>query len=79
MSNQTWTYKAEDIFEDIPDDLENVNLKIPEEVAEQMGLTPGDSVRILWGDQGTIIIEKIQYDEEGNPIQSEKLDELVDK
>ena len=79
MSNQTWTYNAEDIFEDIPDDPENVNLKIPEEIAEQIGLTPGDKVRILWGDQGTIIIEKIQFDEDGNPITSEKLDELVHK
>lgn len=79
MSNQTWTYNAEDIFENIPDDSENVNLKIPQEIADEIGLTPGDNVRILWGDQGTIIIEKIQYDEEGNPILSEKLDELVDK
>ena len=33
-------------------------MKIPEEVANAIGLVPGDKVRILWGDQGTIIIEK---------------------
>jgi len=79
MNNQTWTYNVEDVFEDIPDDPKNVNLKIPEEIAEKIGLTPGDNVRILWGDQGTIIIEKIQYDEDGNPILSEKLNEITDK
>lgn len=64
MSNEKkqWTYKVEDIFEDIPDDPENVNLRIPEEVAEQVGLKPGDPIRVLWGDQGTIIIEKVNND-----------------
>lgn len=56
---KTWTFKAEDIFEDIPNDLENVNMTIPPEVAEAVGLKPGDSVKVLWGDQGTIIIEKV--------------------
>lgn len=54
-----WIFKAEDIFSDIPDDPENVNMTIPPEVAEKAGLEPGDKVKILWGDQGTIIIEKI--------------------
>ena len=54
-----WIFKAEDIFSEIPDDPENVNMTIPPEVAEKAGLTPGDNVKILWGDQGTIIIEKI--------------------
>jgi hypothetical protein len=58
MTNKTWTYKAEDIFEEIPTDLENVMMKIPPEIADEIGLKPGDSVKILWGDQGTIIIEK---------------------
>jgi hypothetical protein len=55
---KSWTFKAEDIFEDIPTDPANCNMKIPEEVANAIGLVPGDKVRILWGDQGTIIIEK---------------------
>lgn len=54
-----WTFKAEDIFQEIPDNPKNVNLKIPDEVAEKAGLNPGDDIKILWGDQGTIIIEKI--------------------
>lgn len=55
---KSWTFKAEDIFEDIPTDPENCNMKIPQEVADAIGLVPGDKVKILWGDQGTIIIEK---------------------
>jgi hypothetical protein len=54
-----WIFKAEDIFSDIPDDSENVVMKIPDEVAEKAGLVPGDKLRILSGDQGTIIIEKL--------------------
>jgi hypothetical protein len=56
----SWTFRVEDIFEDIPDDPKNVNMKIPDEIAEKVGLVPGDKVRILWGDQGTIIIEKVK-------------------
>jgi hypothetical protein len=58
MTQKTWTYNAEDIFEEIPTDLENVMMKIPPEVADEIGLKPGDTVKVLWGDQGTIIIQK---------------------
>ena len=57
---KTFTYKAEDIFEDIPDDPENVNMNIPPEIAKEIGLVPGDAIKVLWGDQGTIIIEKLK-------------------
>jgi|TARA_B110000503_G_scaffold33021_1_gene53651 hypothetical protein len=56
----TWTFKTEEIFEDIPNDPKNVMMKIPEEIAKKAGLVPGDKMRILWGDQGTIIIEKLK-------------------
>lgn len=57
---KTWTFKVEDIFEDIPEDPANCMMKIPEEVSSQIGLVPGDKVKVLWGDQGTIIIEKVK-------------------
>lgn len=57
---KTWTFKVEDIFEDIPEDPKNCLMKIPEEVSAQIGLVPGDKVKVLWGDQGTIIIEKVK-------------------
>jgi len=55
-----WEYKAEEIFEDIPGDENNVNMKIPPEVMEANGWKEGDTVRILWGDHGTIVIEKVE-------------------
>jgi antitoxin component of MazEF toxin-antitoxin module len=61
MSNEqkTFTFKAEDIFEDIPGDSENINMNIPAEIMESQGWKEGDTVRVLWGDQGTIIIESV--------------------
>jgi len=39
-------YKVEDIFEDDPDNPDNVLMKIPDEIAEQMGWQPGDNLKI---------------------------------
>lgn len=61
--SKTYTYKAEDIFEDISDDPENVIMNIPEEIREEVGLKEGDPIRIKYGDQGSIIIEKISQEE----------------
>ena len=61
-----YIYKAEEIFEDIPEDPEHVNMKIPDAIAQEAGLEPGDTIRVLWGDQGTIIIEKVTEEEETN-------------
>jgi len=60
---KSWTFKQEDIFEDIPNDPENVIMNIPEEIREAAGLKEGDPIRILWGDQGSIVIEKITQEE----------------
>jgi len=66
-----WIFKQEEIFEDIPDDPKNINMNIPDEVAEAAGLKPGDPIKILWGDQGTIIIEKLEKDNSGEEEQTE--------
>jgi len=60
---KTWTFKVEDIFEDIPEDPENIIMNIPKEIREAVGLKEGDPIRVLWGDQGSIIIEKITQEE----------------
>jgi len=60
---KTWTFKVEDIFEDIPEDPENIIMNIPKEIREAAGLEEGDPIRVLWGDQGSIIIEKITQEE----------------
>ena len=39
MTNQTYIFKQEDIFQDIPGDDENVNFTIPPEIMEAQGWT----------------------------------------
>ena len=51
------TYKAEDIFEDIEGDEENVLMNIPLEILERMGWGPGDTLNISVED-GVISISK---------------------
>lgn len=57
--NKLMEFKVEDIFTDIPGDDKNINMKIPDEIMEAQGWKEGDTLKILWGDQGTIIIEKV--------------------
>ena len=51
------TYKAEDIFEDIEGDEENVLMNIPPEILERMGWVTGDTLNISVED-GVISISK---------------------
>lgn len=50
-------YNAEDIFQDIPGDPDNVVLKFPPELLEQTGWKEGDELNITLED-GAIIISK---------------------
>ena len=59
-----FTYTAEDIFEDIEGDEDNVLMNIPPEVMDAAGLEPGDTIKIEMGDQGSIIITKVTDGEE---------------
>jgi len=49
-------YKAEDIFQDIEGDPDNVRMPIPPEVLEQMGWKEGDTLLISTNDDGSITI-----------------------
>ncbi len=60
---KAFIYKVEDIFEDIPDDPKNVNMTIPPEIMEKAGLKEGDTIKISYGDKGTIIFEKVDKKE----------------
>jgi len=51
-------YKVEDIFEDDPDNPDNVLMKIPDEILESQGWKVGDKLKFDVGDKGTIIITK---------------------
>ena len=60
-----WIYEQEEIFQDIENVPDNVNMTIPPEVADSIGLKPGDPIKISVGDKGTIIIEKLQKEKSG--------------
>jgi formylmethanofuran dehydrogenase subunit D len=51
-------YNAEDIFEDIPGDPDNVILKFPPELLEQAGWKEGDTLDIKVED-GAITVTKV--------------------
>ena len=51
------TFSAEDIFEDIPGDPDNVMLKFPPELLEQTGWKEGDTLTITLED-GALLINK---------------------
>lgn len=51
------TFNVEDIFEDIPEDPDNVLMKFPPEVLEQTGWKEGDTLNITL-ENGTIRIQK---------------------
>lgn len=61
---ETKTYKVDDIFQEIPDDPKNLIMNLPPEICEEVGLEPGDTVKILIGDQGTLIIEKLKEEDD---------------
>lgn len=56
MVNKT-VYNVDEIFEDDPENPDNVLMKIPDEIAERMGWKPGDVLKITT-EEGSIVIEK---------------------
>ena len=62
---QTLTYKAEDIFQDIPGDDKNVTMTIPPEIQKEMGWKPGDVLKITTDRDGIISITKVEKDIDG--------------
>ncbi len=52
------TFLAEEIFEDIPGDPDNVMMKIPPEICEAQGWKEGDTLNIKVED-GAIVISKV--------------------
>ena len=52
------TYTVEELFEDIPEDPENVIFKIPPEICEAQGWKEGDTLSFKVED-GKMIISKV--------------------
>lgn len=57
ISDMKLEYNADDIFEEIPDDPDNVILKIPPEVLAQTGWKEGDELDVTVED-GAIVLKK---------------------
>lgn len=51
------TLKAEEIFEDIPGDPDNVIMKLPPEICEAQGWKEGDTINIKVED-GVMVLSK---------------------
>jgi hypothetical protein len=60
---KTYTYKVEDIFEDIPEDPENVLMNFPQEILAEKGWKEGTRLKIELGDKGTLIITEVLPEE----------------
>lgn len=60
MKKETITYPAEEIFQDIEGDKENVLMNIPPEIAEKMGWQPGDLLRIEVLEEGGLSISRVE-------------------
>ena len=54
----TLTFTADELFEDIPGDPDNVIMKIPPEICEAQGWVEGTTLNIQVED-GTMIISKV--------------------
>jgi len=61
-TNKTIEYKAEDVFQDIEGDPDNVNMMIPPEVLEKMGWGEGTKIKVT-AEDGVITITEIKDDE----------------
>lgn len=57
---KTLTFKAEDIFEEIPGDPDNVIMNIPLEICEAQGWNEGDVLDIQLAENGSVVITKKQ-------------------
>jgi len=62
--SKTWTFPAENLFEDIPGDDNNVNMTIPEEILKEKGWGPGTNLKVSWSD-GEIILEEVTKEVDG--------------
>lgn len=57
--SSTWQFKVEDIFQDIDDDTENVNMIIPREILDKKGWGTGTELCVDSLDDGTIILSPV--------------------
>lgn len=60
QENKTYTYNSSQVFKDTDGTIENAKMHLPEEISQQIGLQPGDTVRIrVYKDSEQIEIRKV--------------------
>ena len=56
--NEKFVFKAEDLFQEIPGDPDNVMMTIPPEICEAQGWKEGDTINIIVED-GKMVLSKV--------------------
>jgi len=69
-------YPADNLFEDIEDDPENVLMNIPRAILVQMGLDIGDELVVEYSDNGLVLRKKkVAFDEEYEFVRAQKIED----
>lgn len=58
MNAKIRDFKVEEIFEDIPDDPDNVIMNIPDPIRAQLGIDIGDTLVVEYGNNGGLVLRK---------------------
>ena len=58
------TYNQKDVFVKDPENPNNLIMKIPDDILKKKGWSEGTKIKISVGDQGTIIIQEAEQDED---------------
>lgn len=60
MDDKKKIFQAKDVFLPDPDNKDSTILKIPQEYLDDTDWTEGDTIKVSIGDQGTIMLEKVE-------------------
>lgn len=58
--SKSYTFDAKEILINDPNDPNHSILQIPDHIMKEQGWGPGTEVKVLLGDQGTIIIQEVK-------------------
>ena len=58
LKSKLYTYNTGDIYQPDPDKPGEYLLTIPQELIDEQGWKPGDTIKVEIGDQGSIILSK---------------------
>ena len=65
MSEDKLVFSHNEVFKTDPNNKDKVIMRIPNDIMKKQGWAEGTKVKIKVGDQGTIIIENVEGEEDG--------------